>query len=137
MDLPAHSSSRSVSRMSETTPSASASSVSVNSNPSSSHSHSNSLSSHFRSHHRNRDPASTSASPTDSLGGKELLPEPNRKDLIREYSMQNAESGLASDYFKRKNVLRVRLQGEQFLLQAADVPGVIEWIEVRFNLSET
>ena len=48
-----------------------------------------------------------------------------------------AESGLATDYFKRKNVLRVRLQGEQFLLQAADVPGVIEWIEVRFNLSET
>ena len=47
------------------------------------------------------------------------------------YSLQNAESGLASDYFKRKNVLRVRMEGEQFLLQARDVPDVVEWIEVR------
>lgn len=129
IDLSTRQPSRSASRMSEVTPAASASSVSVNSNPSSSHSHSNSLSNHFRSHHHNRDPAN-STSPTDSqLSGKEHVPEPNRKDLIREYSLQNAESGLASDYFKRKNVLRVRMQGEQFLLQAPDVPGVIEWIE--------
>lgn len=59
------------------------------------------------------------------------IPEPKPKDLIREYSLQNAESGLASDYYKRKNVLRVRMEGEQFLLQATDVAGVIEWIEVR------
>jgi len=44
--------------------------------------------------------------------------------------MQNAESGLGNDYFKRKNVIRVRLEGEQFLLQAQDVPEVVEWIEV-------
>jgi hypothetical protein len=45
--------------------------------------------------------------------------------------MQNAESGLGNDYLKRKNVIRVRLEGEQFLLQAKDVPSVVEWIEVR------
>ncbi|KAI0759804.1 hypothetical protein BC629DRAFT_1263476, partial [Irpex lacteus] len=58
-----------------------------------------------------------------------LEQEPDRKDLIRQYSMQNAESGLASDYLKRKNVIRVRMEGEQFLLQARDVPAVIDWIE--------
>lgn len=61
--------------------------------------------------------------------------EPDRKDLLRQYSMQHAESGLASDYLKRKNVIRVRMEGEQFLLQASDVPAVIEWIEVSSFIS--
>lgn len=51
-------------------------------------------------------------------------------DLLRAYTMQHAESGLGSDYIKRKHVIRVRLEGEQFLLQAADVESVVEWIEV-------
>ncbi|KAJ3525191.1 hypothetical protein NM688_g8441 [Phlebia brevispora] len=55
--------------------------------------------------------------------------EPDQKDLVRAYTLQHAESGLASDYTKRKNVIRVRMEGEQFLLQAKDVPAVIEWIE--------
>ncbi|KAF8965102.1 hypothetical protein BDZ97DRAFT_1609834, partial [Flammula alnicola] len=50
-------------------------------------------------------------------------------DLLRAYTMQNAESGLGSDYLKRKHVIRVRLEGEQFLLQAEDVENVVEWIE--------
>ncbi|KAI0697483.1 hypothetical protein C8T65DRAFT_582582 [Cerioporus squamosus] len=54
---------------------------------------------------------------------------PDPKDLIRQYSLQNAESGLASDYTKRKNVIRVRMEGEQFLLQAKNVAAVIDWIE--------
>lgn len=44
--------------------------------------------------------------------------------------MQNAESGLGNDYIKRKNVIRVRVEGEQFLLQAKDVADVVAWIEV-------
>ena len=35
---------------------------------------------------------------------------------VRVYSLQNAESGLAADYLKRKHVVRVRAEGEQFLL---------------------
>lgn len=58
--------------------------------------------------------------------------EPDQKDLIRQYTLQQAESGLASDYIKRKNVIRVRMEGEQFLLQAKDVPAVIDWIEVGY-----
>ncbi|KAH9933754.1 uncharacterized protein B0H18DRAFT_928162 [Fomitopsis serialis] len=66
-------------------------------------------------------------SPPDA--GPKQPPEPNPKDLIRAYTLQNAESGLASDYGKRKNVIRVRMEGEQFLLQAPDVAAVIDWIE--------
>jgi len=50
--------------------------------------------------------------------------------MIRAYTMQNAESGLGKDYLKRQHVIRVRLEGEQFLLQAKDVENVISWIEV-------
>jgi hypothetical protein len=50
-------------------------------------------------------------------------------ELIRAYTLQNAESGLGNDYVKRRNVIRVRCEGEQFLLQASNVPDVVEWIE--------
>jgi len=60
-----------------------------------------------------------------------LLGEPDANSLIRAYTMQQAECGLGTDYVKRKHVIRVRLEGEQFLLQAKDVDSVIEWIEVR------
>ncbi|KAH9852256.1 hypothetical protein C2E23DRAFT_868745 [Lenzites betulinus] len=60
---------------------------------------------------------------------KEATYVPDPKDLLKSYSLQNAESGLASDYIKRKNVIRVRMEGEQFLLQAKDVASVIDWIE--------
>ncbi|KAG6330089.1 hypothetical protein ID866_9001 [Astraeus odoratus] len=55
---------------------------------------------------------------------------PCKRDLIRAYTLQYAESGLGNDYLKRKNVIRVRLEGEQFLLQAPDIPSVVEWVEV-------
>ena len=51
---------------------------------------------------------------------------------LQEYTLQHAESGLASDYLKRKNVIRVRMEGEQFLLQAPSVPAVVDWIEASF-----
>lgn len=57
------------------------------------------------------------------------IQKPGKGDLIRAYTLQHAECGLGNDYSKRKNVIRVRLEGEQFLLQAADVPSVVEWIE--------
>ena len=56
---------------------------------------------------------------------------PDKRSLIKAYTMQKAESGLGNDYVKRKHVIRVRLEGEQFLLQATDVDSVIRWIEVR------
>ena len=61
---------------------------------------------------------------------KAETPHPEECEMIRAYTMQNAESGLGKDYLKRQHVIRVRLEGEQFLLQAKDVENVILWIEV-------
>jgi hypothetical protein len=63
------------------------------------------------------------------------VPDPDPADLIKLYTLQHAESGLGSDYTKRKNIIRVRMEGEQFLLQARDVADVVEWIEVRVVFS--
>ncbi|KAG8925581.1 hypothetical protein FRC01_009969 [Tulasnella sp. 417] len=49
--------------------------------------------------------------------------------VLRQYSLQGSETGLASDYHKRKNVIRVRSEGEQFLIQADNVFMAIDWIE--------
>lgn len=56
--------------------------------------------------------------------------------LVRQYTLQNAESGLAADYVKRKNVVRVRSEGEQFLLQTDGAREVVDWIEVSLYVSE-
>ena len=53
--------------------------------------------------------------------------------LLRKYTLQHAESGLGSDYLKRRNVMRVRAEGEQFLLQTDSVMSVVNWIEVRLS----
>jgi len=51
------------------------------------------------------------------------------RPLIKHYTLQRAESGVAIDYHKRPNVIRVRMEGEQFLLQMNDVKEVVDWIE--------
>jgi hypothetical protein len=78
-----------------------------------------------RSHFRN----SPRGNSNNGVGAKPD-PDPNPADLIRAYTMQHAESGLGNDYLKRKNVIRVRVEGEQFLFQAKDVADVVTWIEV-------
>jgi hypothetical protein len=62
------------------------------------------------------------------------VPKPQEQDLVHAYALHNAESGLGSDYMKRRNVIRVRMEGQQFLLQAPDVATVVDWIEVRHPL---
>ena len=59
------------------------------------------------------------------------VPLPQEQDLVYAYKLDKAESGLGSDYLKRRNVIRIRMEGQQFLLQARDVAGVVDWIEVR------
>ncbi|TFK92363.1 hypothetical protein K466DRAFT_581979 [Polyporus arcularius HHB13444] len=78
-------------------------------------------------HHSSRREHAGAEKDKDKLKEDSYTPDP--KDLIRQYSLQHAESGLASDYHKRRNVIRVRMEGEQFLLQAKDVAAVIDWIE--------
>ncbi|KAF5381359.1 hypothetical protein D9615_008321 [Tricholomella constricta] len=77
-------------------------------------------------------PSPSSSRPGTSLSHHQqphASDEVDSADLIRAYTMQNAESGLGNDYIKRKNVIRVRVEGEQFLLQARDVADVVAWIE--------
>ncbi|KAI0760409.1 hypothetical protein C8Q74DRAFT_1208137 [Fomes fomentarius] len=81
------------------------------------------------SHSHSHSHSSAGTEKKDKEKDKDTPYKPDPKDLIRQYSLQHAESGLASDYQKRKNVIRVRVEGEQFLLQAKDVAAVIDWIE--------
>lgn len=48
---------------------------------------------------------------------------------MRAYTLQKAESGLGTDYVKRPYVIRVRLEGEQFLMQAPSLAGAVHWVE--------
>ncbi|CAL1699624.1 unnamed protein product [Somion occarium] len=73
--------------------------------------------------------SSTTAKNSISSSDPNQLNLPDARDLVRSYTLQHAESGLASDYTKRRNVIRIRMEGEQFLLQARDVASVIDWIE--------
>ena len=91
---------------------------------------SGSVQSHWSSQSRPLTPASGERS--DQTNSKKRG---DGNDLIRVYTMQHAESGLGKDYTKRQHVIRVRLEGEQFLLQAKDVDCVIAWIEVIFNVN--
>lgn len=50
-------------------------------------------------------------------------------ELIRAYTLQFAEAGLATDYHSRVNVVRVRAENEQFLLQVKDAQGVLNLLE--------
>lgn len=49
------------------------------------------------------------------------------KRLVRTYSLQHARIGLASDYTKKPNVLRLRLENEQFLVNFSSAQDVIDW----------
>ncbi|KAK0474185.1 hypothetical protein IW261DRAFT_568799 [Armillaria novae-zelandiae] len=101
-------------------PSDSSLTVSTPSSLSSSGSSPRHRSSNSRSHFR------TGRTPAPSIMSVPEFPE---GELLKAYTLQNAESGLGNDYLKRKNVIRVRMEGEQFLLQAMDVASVVEWIE--------
>lgn len=72
----------------------------------------------------------SNASSTGSSGTTSALAHFQTNHLVRQYTLQNAESGLAADYVKRKNVVRVRAEGEQFLLQTDGAREVVDWIEV-------
>ncbi|KAJ3929882.1 MAG: hypothetical protein NXY57DRAFT_899149 [Lentinula lateritia] len=73
--------------------------------------------------------APSSTFPTNRYPNGITCPPPNKDDLLQSFTLQHAESGLGNDYLKRKNVIRVRMEGEQFLLQARDVTAVVDWIE--------
>jgi hypothetical protein len=48
---------------------------------------------------------------------------------FREYTLQYAEAGIATDYLKKKYVLRARAEGEQFLMQCSSEEDRDVWVE--------
>lgn len=72
------------------------------------------------------------AAVTSSRGNPHSLPGtlvgPLRIDsLLRSYTLQYAEAGVATDYSKRPNVVRMRAEGEQFLLENSSQEDLIAW----------
>ncbi|KFY26890.1 hypothetical protein V493_03816, partial [Pseudogymnoascus sp. VKM F-4281 (FW-2241)] len=47
----------------------------------------------------------------------------------RSYSLQHAEAGIASDYLKRRYVIRLRVEADQLLLASDDATTHIAWLE--------
>lgn len=58
---------------------------------------------------------------------QKLLKSSKHKKLIRSYSLQYTRLGLATDYKKRANVLRLRIESEQILLNFSTTRDLIEW----------
>ncbi|ORX39860.1 hypothetical protein BD324DRAFT_648480 [Kockovaella imperatae] len=73
--------------------------------------------------------ASTQSGSSAHSGTTPISSHFRENQLIKQYTLQNAESGLAADYLKRRNVVRVRAEGEQFLLQTDSARDVVDWIE--------
>ncbi|KAK9471013.1 uncharacterized protein V1510DRAFT_234200 [Dipodascopsis tothii] len=70
-------------------------------------------------------PAASAASlPAPALSALQALT-PDR--LIRSYTLQYAQIGLATDYKKKPYVIRVRAEGQQFLLQCHTAQECVEW----------
>lgn len=51
------------------------------------------------------------------------------RELLEQYSLLDAVAGVACDYVKRENVLRIRAGLDQFLLQCEGSRDAIEWLE--------
>ena len=72
------------------------------------------------------DPEDLPVMPADN--DDKALP-PDQVKPARVYSLQYADAGVATDYVKKRFVLRVRLEGEQFLLQGSTDKERDDWIE--------
>lgn len=64
----------------------------------------------------------------DSYNEDTLKPSaPVFKKLIRSYSLQHCRIGLATDYKKRSNCLRLRIENEQMLINFDSIKDLINW----------
>ena len=73
--------------------------------------------------------SSVASSGSSTVGPASIVSHFQQNQLVKQYTLQRAESGLAADYLKRRNVVRVRAEGEQFLLQTEGAKEVVHWIE--------
>lgn len=79
-------------------------------------------------HRRQSSGADSVASSTSSAPIASHLPFAHNH-LVHVYSLQGAESGLAADYKKRLHCVRIRAEGQQFMLQTDTARQCVQWIE--------
>ncbi|KAL3425226.1 hypothetical protein PVAG01_04507 [Phlyctema vagabunda] len=49
--------------------------------------------------------------------------------LVKSYNLQHADVGIAADYLKRPYVIRVRAEGDQFLLSCKRIETFVQWLQ--------
>lgn len=52
--------------------------------------------------------------------------------LLKSYNLQHAEVGIAADYLKKSFVIRVRAEGDQFLLSCRKIEPFVLWLQSLF-----
>ncbi|KAJ0160525.1 hypothetical protein CTA2_7804 [Colletotrichum tanaceti] len=55
-----------------------------------------------------------------------------KASLDKAYSLQHADVGIAADYKKRRYVIRVRAETDQFLLSCIELSTMVKWLEALF-----
>ncbi|KAL4400745.1 hypothetical protein ACI68E_002065 [Malassezia pachydermatis] len=68
--------------------------------------------------------------PADPTETWEKIKQALKEHHAHSYSLEEAQCGLAADYTKRDYVIRVKVGGEQFLLQTRNNYDLVDWIEV-------
>ncbi|KAK0722802.1 hypothetical protein B0T26DRAFT_739917 [Lasiosphaeria miniovina] len=55
-----------------------------------------------------------------------------RSTLEKSYSLLHADAGIAADYRKRRYVIRMRVETDQFLLSCVELGNYVKWLECIF-----
>jgi hypothetical protein len=55
-----------------------------------------------------------------------------KASLEKSYSLLHADAGIAADYKKRRYVIRVRAETDQFLLSCVELPTFVHWLDALF-----
>ncbi|WYZ40186.1 hypothetical protein EsH8_IV_000527 [Colletotrichum jinshuiense] len=55
-----------------------------------------------------------------------------KASLDKAYSLQHADVGIAADYKKRRYVIRVRAETDQFLISCVELSTMVKWLEALF-----
>lgn len=63
------------------------------------------------------------------LANRSIYAKAEVTETVQRYTLQGGQVGLASDYYKSPNCIRIRAEGEQLLLCAPSSAARIEWVE--------
>ncbi|KAK0646224.1 hypothetical protein B0T16DRAFT_330238 [Cercophora newfieldiana] len=69
-------------------------------------------------------------------GGPDVSPDSppwvKKSTLEKSYSLLHADAGIAADYRKRRHVIRLRLETDQFLLSCVELGTFVKWLDRLF-----